>query len=67
MAKKTLGRNMADYGGMTLAYSLFKQKKIDEGLQGAALDYARQEFFLHYAKLWLEYPTPCQKEGVVPD
>ena len=28
---------MADYGGMTLAYSLFKQKKMDEGLQGAAL------------------------------
>ena len=26
--KKTLGENMADYGGMTLAYSLFKQKKI---------------------------------------
>lgn len=55
--KKTLAENMADYGGVTLAYSLFKQKKIDEGLQGAALDYACQEFFLHYAKLWLRYPT----------
>ena len=59
--EKTLTENMADYGGMTLAYSLFKQKKIDEGLQGAALDYACQEFFLHYAKLWLEYPTLAQK------
>ena len=60
--KKTLAENMADYGGMTLAYSLFKQKKMDEGLQGAALDYACQEFFLHYAKLWLKYPTLDKKK-----
>ena len=65
--KKTLAENMADYGGMTLAYSLFKQKKIDEGLQGAALDYACQEFFLHYAKLWLEYPTLDQKKSLYLD
>ena len=50
--EKTLGENMADYGGVTLAYTLFKQKKTGEGLQGAALDYALQEFFLHYVKLW---------------
>ena len=62
--KKTLAENMADYGGMTLAYSLFKQKKMDEGLQGAALDYACQEFFLHYAKLWLDYPTLAQKKAL---
>jgi len=60
--KKTLAENMADYGGVTLAYSLFKQKKMDEGLQGAALDYACQEFFLHYAKLWLQYPTLDKKK-----
>ena len=65
--KKTLGENMADYGGMTLAYSLFKQKKMDEGLQGAALDYACQEFFLHYAKLWLDYPTLDQKKSLYLD
>lgn len=65
--KKTLAENMADYGGVTLAYSLFKQKKIDEGLQGAALDYACQEFFLHYAKLWLEYPTLDQKKELYLD
>ena len=65
--KKTLAENMADYGGMTLAYSLFKQKKIDEGLQGAALDYACQEFFLHYAKLWLRYPTLDQKKSLYLD
>ena len=65
--EKTLAENMADYGGMTLAYSLFKQKKIDEGLQGAALDYACQEFFLHYAKLWLEYPTLDQKKALYLD
>ena len=62
--EKTLAENMADYGGVTLAYSLFKQKKIDEGLQGAALDYACQEFFLHYAKLWLRYPTLDQKKSL---
>lgn len=62
--KRTLAENMADYGGMTLAYSLFKQKKIDEGLQGAALDYACQEFFLHYAKLWLDYPTLAKKKAL---
>ena len=65
--EKTLTENMADYGGMTLAYSLFKQKKIDEGLQGAALDYACQEFFLHYAKLWLRYPTLDQKKSLYLD
>ena len=54
---KTLAENMADYGGVTLAYTLFKQKKTEEGLQGAALDYALQEFFLHYAKLWQMYYT----------
>lgn len=62
--EKTLAENMADYGGMTLAYSLFKQKKMDEGLQGAALDYACQEFFLHYAKLWLRYPTLDLKKAL---
>ena len=65
--EKTLAENMADYGGMTLAYSLFKQKKMDEGLQGAALDYACQEFFLHYAKLWLRYPTLDQKKSLYLD
>ena len=65
--EKTLAENMADYGGVTLAYSLFKQKKIDEGLQGAALDYACQEFFLHYAKLWLRYPTLDQKKALYLD
>ena len=65
--EKTLTENMADYGGMTLAYSLFKQKKMDEGLQGAALDYACQEFFLHYAKLWLDYPTLDQKKALYLD
>ncbi len=58
----TLTENMADYGGVTLAYSLFKQKKTDEGLQGAALDYACQEFFLHYAKVWQMYYTLEQKK-----
>ena len=56
--KNTLTENMADYGGVTLAYTLFKQKKTADGLQGAALDYACQEFFLHYAKLWQKYFTP---------
>lgn len=65
--EKTLTENMADYGGMTLAFSLFKQKKMDEGLQGAALDYACQEFFLHYAKLWLDYPTLDQKKSLYLD
>ena len=55
--KKTLEENMADYGGVTLAYTLFKQKKMAEGLQGAALDHACQEFFLHYAKLYQTYYT----------
>ena len=65
--EKTLTENMADYGGMTLAYSLFKQKKMDEGLQGAALDYACKEFFLHYAKLWLQYPTLAKKKSLYLD
>ena len=50
--ERTLGENMADYGGLTLTYTIFKQKKAEEGYSGAALDHACREFFLHYAKLW---------------
>jgi predicted metalloendopeptidase len=48
----TLTENMADYGGVTLAYELFKQQKEKDGLSGEALDLACQEFFLHYAMHW---------------
>ena len=48
----TLDENMADYGGLTLGYELFKRKKQQEGLSGKAFDRACQEFFLDYTKNW---------------
>lgn len=44
---------MADYGGVELAYELFKKDMTAKGMSGEALDHACHEFFLHYAKLWM--------------
>lgn len=49
---RTLTENMADYGGMELAYALFLKDMTAKGMSGEELDHACREFFLHYAKLW---------------
>ena len=50
--KKTLGENIADLGGLNLAYQLLNEKLQAEGLTGEALRYQQRQFFLSYANLW---------------
>ncbi len=54
--KQTLGENIADFGGITIAYHAFKRtlknKKETEKIQGFTPE---QRFFLSYAQVW------CQK------
>ena len=50
--KKTLGENMADLGGIRLAFELYTQKLKADGLDAQAIAHQQREFFLHYAKLW---------------
>ncbi len=54
--KQTLGENIADLGGITIAYHAFKRilknKKETEKIQGFTPE---QRFFLSYAQVW------CQK------
>ena len=50
--KKTLGENIADLGGLNLAYQLLNEKLQAEGLTDEALRYQQRQFFLSYANLW---------------
>ena len=48
----TMGENIADHGGLRVAYSAFKktaQGKADEAIDGFTPD---QRFFLSYANVW---------------
>ena len=60
--KLTLEENMADLGGMRLAFELYKQKLLADGLSGEALNHGlpRGEYFLHYPpiiyQLWPPSP-----------
>ena len=50
--KKTLTENMADQGGLRLAFEVYKSKMIERGYYGESLKHMLREFFLHYAQLW---------------
>lgn len=55
--EKTLGENMADLGGVRLAFELYRQKLIDEGRSQETINHQLREFFLHYAYLMQEDPS----------
>lgn len=50
----TLGENMADLGGVRLAFELFKDLMIEKGYYGESLKHMLREYFLHYAQVWKE-------------
>ena len=56
----TLEENMADLGGIRLAYELYRQKLIGDGLSTADLNHQLREFFLHYALVWQADPSQEQ-------
>ena len=50
--KKTLTENMADMGGLRLAFETYKSKMTERGYSGESLKHMLREFFLHYAQFW---------------
>ena len=53
--EKTLDENVADLGGVSLAYDLWTEKLKAAGLTGEALRHQQRQFFLSYAVIWNEY------------
>ncbi|MBC7572509.1 MAG: M13 family metallopeptidase [Spirosoma sp.] len=64
----TLGENLADLGGITLAYDAFKL--TDQGKSGTKIDgfTPDQRFFLGFAQVWREKVRPeAERTGVQTD
>lgn len=61
--KLTLEENMADLGGMRLAFELYKQKLLADGLSGEALNHGLREYFLHYSLIYQSAPSPDDLEA----
>ena len=60
--QKTLTENMADMGGLRLAFETYKNKMTERGYSGESLKHMLREFFLHYAQLWkMAEQTPRMK------
>ena len=65
--QKTLGENIADQGGVTLAYILWNEQLQAEGLSGEALRHQQRQFFLSYADLWQVYATDAELAENIKD
>ena len=50
--KKTLDENLADLGGVTLAYEAYKRRLKAQGFSGHQLDDQLRKFWLSYAYQW---------------
>lgn len=55
--EKTLNENVADLGGVSLAYDLWNEKLKADGLTGEALRHQQRQFFLSFAVVWNLYRT----------
>lgn len=53
--EKTLNENVADLGGVTLAYDLWNEKLKADGFTGEALRHLQRQFSLSYAVVWNLY------------
>ena len=60
--EKTLHENMADYGGLTLAYELYKNKCKRQGFKGDDLDRQLRKFMVAYAYYWRYYYSEADLE-----
>jgi len=56
----TLNENIADLGGMALAYDLWNKKLQANGLSGQQLRHQQRQFFISYADTWKSYSTDEQ-------
>lgn len=65
--QKTLGENIADQGGVTLAYILWNEQLQAEGFSGEALRHQQRQFFLSYADLWQIYATDAELAENIKD
>lgn len=54
---KTLNENVADLGGVSLAYDLWNEHLQTRGLTGEALRHQQRQFFISYAVVWNIYRT----------
>ena len=52
--EQTLDENMADLGGVRIAFELYRMNMEAAGYQQDVIDYQLREFFLHYALVWQE-------------
>jgi putative endopeptidase len=60
--KLTLGENIADYGGLNIAYDAFQNAMRAKGRPGSIDGFTpEQRFFLAYARLWRVQVTPGQE------
>lgn len=55
--KKTLSENMADLGGVTLAYDLWNERLQSRRLSGQALRHQQRQFFVSHADVKRRYLT----------
>ena len=55
--EKTLNENIADLGGVSLAYDLWNEKLQSDGLTGEPLRHQQRQFFISFADVWKSYNT----------
>ena len=60
--EKTLNENIADLGGVSLAYDLWNEKLQSDGLTGEPLRHQQRQFFISFADVWKSYSTDEELE-----
>lgn len=66
--KLTLGENIADLGGVKMAYNAFQKDKAGQDLSKVKVSSDNQEFFLSFGQFWCSKDTPeSMRDRVVRD
>ena len=67
----TLGENIGDLGGLTIAYDAYQMHvRTENGGKAPVIDgfSGEQRFFLAWAQLWRDYTTPAmQRQNLLTD